>query len=614
MKLKDLDMDVKDVVDVYLHSDEAWQDARDRSLLCYDFCMNKQWTSEEISRFLKDNRPPIVYNLILPRLHNLIGGEQLNRRNAWIRASNKNNMPLAELLNGMYNNSWTVEEGEYELDKAFLDGLICTIPGWLAIDIEPNEMGFLEYRYRTRNPFSIFPDPDYRDYKLRDCDWIISEHWASINDMRSLYGDNAMFMDSTKEMRKRSWIESLGNRIGSMFGGGDIDSSFYDQDGHRYKILEMQERKEMQYALFRNKTTGEYVEIDKAEAKADKTGFPELTFMAETTRKRVWITTVIPFLNIKVVDEVYFIDTDMYNLIPYCSFDYNNVKSQNNSLVNALIDPQKNLNKREIQKTTYIDHSINSPVLFSYEDKDTKDDFEKQGNKPGIGLLFRNYKVPPRRLQPANVGMDVWNDIADSVQKMNDISGINEAARGQSEYSDESARLYGMKLERTGATINPYFNNLSKTRKMIAEYFLKSVKQVYAEPNRPVEIMDRLHNVEEVTINDGLGTRDIRQFEGRVVLDEGEYSPNKMQENMQTKMALMQTIPPELINWEWMLKDIELTDIQEQIDYIKMIQGQMADQAALQQAMQEDQAVTAQLLAEKELKQPPEKKGKEKTK
>ena len=153
-----------------------------------------------------------------------------------------------------------------------------------------------------------------------------------------------------------------------------------------------------------------------------------------------------------------------------------------------------------------------------------------------------------------------------------------------------------------------------KTRKMTVEYFLKSVKQVYAEPNRPVEIMDRLHNVEEVTINDALGTRDIRQFEGRVVLDEGEYSPNKMQENMQTKMALMQTIPPELINWEWMLKDIELTDIQEQIDYIKMIQGQMADQAALQQAMQEDQFVTQQLAAEKELKRPTEKKGKEKTK
>jgi hypothetical protein len=613
VKLKDLDIDVKDVVDVYMHTDEAWAEARERSLLCYDFCMNKQWTSDEITKFLKDNRPPIVYNLILPRLHNLVGGEQLNRRSAWIRASSKVNMPMADMLNGMFNNSWTVEEGEYELDKTFLDGLICTIPGWMGVDIEPNSMGFLEYKYRTRNPFSIFPDPDYRDYKLRDCDWIISEHWMGMTEMRALYGDNVGFTDSVKDM-KMPWFQELGNRIGSMFAGGDIDSGFYDKDGHRYKVLEMQERRDMRYVLFRDNATGAYLEIEKAEADKNKEGYPGYTFMAEITRKRVWVTTVIPYLNIKVVDEVYFLDTDMYNLIPYCSFDYNNVKSQNNSLVNALLDPQKNLNKREIQKTTYIDHSINSPVLFSYEDKDTKDEFERIGNKPGVGLLFRNYKVKPSRMQPANIGMDIWNDIADSVGKMNDISGINEAARGQSEYSDESARLYGMKLERTGATINPYFRNLSKTRKMIVEYWLKTVKQVYSEQDRPVEIMDRLHNVEEITINTALGTNDIRQFEGRVVLDEGEYSPNKMQESMQTKMALMQTIPPELINWEWMLKDIELTDIQEQIDYMKMIQGQMADQAALQQAMQEDQVMTQQLLAEKELKAPPEKKGKEKTK
>ena len=129
MKYKDLDIDVKDVVDIYQHSADAWESSRDQSLLCYEFCMNKQWTEDEISKFLKDNRPPIVYNLILPRLHNLIGGEQLNRRNAWIRASNKANIPLADILNGIYNNSWTVEEGEYELDKTFLDGLICTILG-----------------------------------------------------------------------------------------------------------------------------------------------------------------------------------------------------------------------------------------------------------------------------------------------------------------------------------------------------------------------------------------------------------------------------------------------------------------------------------------------------
>jgi hypothetical protein len=194
--------------------------------------------------------------------------------------------------------------------------------------------------------------------------------------------------------------------------------------------------------------------------------------------------------------------------------------------------------------------------------------------------------------------------------KMNDISGINETARGQSEYSNESARLFSMKSERVGATINPYFRNLSKTRKMIGEYFLATVKQVYSEENRVVQLMNRLHDVSEDVINSTLGNS-IEQFEGRVILDEAEYSPNKQQENMQTKLALAQTMPPELVNWAWVLKDMELPDIQEQIDYIAMMQGQIADQQTMQQAITEDQAVMQQLLAEKQLKEPPAKDGKE---
>ena len=596
--MRKFDLAVQDVVDIYRHSAEAWSESRDNSLRCYEFCMNKQWTPEEVSRFLKDNRPPIVYNLILPRLHNLIGTEQLNRRSARIRPASSANAGLADMLNGLFMNSWESEEGEFELEKAFLDGLITTVPGWLAIDIVVNELGYKEYQYRSRNPLSIYPDPDYRDYKLRDCNWIISEQWMKLSELIEVFGDNDAFKGENK-----SWWEEITSRLADgIMGNGDLASEFYDKNGDKYKVLEMQTRKPEKVEIFLNLTTGQYVGMTPKEAN-DMRGNPGYLFISSSQRKRVHINTVVPYFNIEVVNEPYFINTDMYNLIPYCSFDYNNIKSQNNSLVNALIDPQKNLNKREIQKTTYIDHSINSPVLFSYEDKDAKEEFEKNGNKPGIGILFRNYKVKPSRLQGANMNMDVWNDIADSVNKMNDISGINETARGQSEYSGESARLFGMKAERLGATINPYYRNLSKTRKMVGEYFLKSVGQVYGEEGRVVQLMDRLHNTEQQLVTEGL-SRGINSFEGTVILDEAEYSPTKLQENMQTKLALAQTMPPEYVNWEWVLKDMELPDIQEQIDYIKMMQGQLASQQAMQQAMQEDQAITAQLAAEQQLKNP----------
>ena len=606
------DMAVQDVVDVYRHAGDAWQESREASMLCYNFVMNRQWTDAEVAAFLKEKRPPMVYNLILPRLHNLIGSEQQNRRSARIRPASAQMAGMASVLNGLHNNIWEVNEGEFELEKVFLDGLINLIPGWMRIDVEPNDLGYLEYRHSSTNPFSIYPDPDYRDYKLRDCGWIISEQWMTLDQINEKFGKRAEFKGENQ-----SWFDKIAARLGGIFGHGDLDSRFVNTDGDKYKVLEMQERYTEQTSIFANLETGEYMSFDKKEAEEIKDN-PLFAYVTNGTRKRIRIRTVIPHFDVEVVNEPYFIKTGMYNLIPYCSFDYNNLKSKSNSLVNAMMDPQRNLNKREIQKTTYIDHAINSPILFSYEDRDAKETFEEEGNKPGVTLMYRNHQAPPKRMQPANMNSDVWNDIADSRDKMNDISGINETARGQSEYSNESARLFSMKAERTGATINPYFRNLSKTRKMCAEYFLETVKQVYSEPNRIVDISDKTNVSQQIILNNMYdGTMQVSKFEGKVILDEGEYSPTKLQENMQTKLVLAQTMPPELVNWKWILKDSELPDINEQIEYIDMVMGMQQEQAAMQTAMQEDQAITQQLLAEKQLKEPiekPEQKSKSKAK
>lgn len=594
------DIGVQELIDIYLNTEMRWAASRTKSLECYGFTMNKQWTDKEIKNFLKDNRVPMVYNLILPRLHNLIGTEQLNRRSARIRPSSSATRPQADILNGLMNSIWEKEEGEFEFEKMFIDGLICTIPGWMGVYVEPDEIGQLEYRLRSLNPFSVYPDPDYRDYKLRDCKWIMVEQWMNIDEIKESFGDKLDLKGETS-----AWWERLSARLSGLMGNGDNDSKFFNQNGDLYKVIEMQSRETQKREVFADLTTGQYLSLTMEEAK-EMQGNTNFIYVTETRAKQVHIKTVIPHFNAIVVDEPYFIKTDKYNLIPYTSFDYNNLKSENNSLVNALIDPQKNLNKREIQKTTFIDHTINSPVLFSYEDKDAKEEFESKGNKPGLGLLYRNQKNPPKRLQPGQVTNDIWNDIADSIDKMNDISGINETARGQSEYSGESARLFNMKAERTGATVNPYFRNLSKSRKMWAEYFLSTVKQVYKEEGRIAEIVDITGRAEEVVLNTMNGIN-IATFEGKVVLDDAEYSPTRLQENMQTKLVLAQSMPPEYVNWTWILKDLELPDVEEQIEYIQMITGQMQEQQAMQTAMAEDQAITQQLLAEKQLKEPAEK-------
>jgi len=74
-----------------------------------------------------------------------------------------------------------------------------------------------------------------------------------------------------------------------------------------------------------------------------------------------------------------------------------------------------------------------------------------------------------------------------------------------------------------------------------------------------------------------------------------------MQENMQTKLAIAQSMPAELVNWAWVLKDIDLPDIQEAIDYVNAMLGLQSQQAAMNDAMAIDAHVGQQVAQQQQI-------------
>ena len=600
-----LDDKIQNLVSVYLNGKERWSTARRDSMRCYEFVLNEQWTKEERDIFIRRGNAPMVYNMILPRLMNLIGQEQLNRRSATIRPFSNGQQELASLLNGVFKSSWETEDAEDEFMKVFVDGLINKIPGVFGVYVEPNEIGYMEYRYSALNPFAVTFDPNHRDAKLKDCDWVIVEKWMRIEEIVEMYGSRK---ELTLEGYEKKWWEKLSEKlvstVESAFGIEGNTEDFYSKSENRYKVLEMQSRYTETRDLLTDIETGEFLISPKSDTKELLERSDNLRYIHETSIKKTWLSTVCPYLNVMLLDEPNWLDTPMFNVIPYYSFAFSNKKTDNSSLVWSLLDPQRNLNKREIQKTAYIDRSMVSPIMFSPEDRDAKEDYDENGNNPNFSMLIRNMRFPPKRLEPSHLGNDMWNDIADSEAKMNDISGINDAARGKSEYSNESGRLQEMKLQRVGASINPYLRSLSQSRKMIVQYFLSTFKQVYSEPNRLVNVADARGNTSQEIINmslQGEVYNDVTSFNGRVVVDEGNNSVTKLQEQFEIKMALVNMMPPEFVNWEWILKDSDLADVQEQIDYIKMMMGMQADEAQRQKELELQQVAHSQVLAEQQM-------------
>ena len=594
---------VSNLISIYTDGKDKWSVADKRSKMCMEFILNKQWSDEEVARFAKNGLPPIVYNLLLPRINNLRGTEELNRRSLLFKAFYPEQRELAGVLGGVFNHVWNINRAEDELSLCFADGLIMTKPGLFKVIVERDEAGFFDYQFRHLPPFSVILDPTHTDYRLRDCDWVIQESWMTLEDIIDTYGDAAKNIHGYNKRWWEKLSDNINDTIDGMFGNTDTNTNFVDKKANKYKILEMQTRIKKKQVLFIDVETNEYIVMDEPDS---RNNVPEnLKYVSDTYAKRIHITTVSPYHNTILFDGDNWLHTDMYDIIPYYSLDYSVAKSQEpSSLVWAMIDPQKNLNKRQIQKTGYIDRAMVSPIVFSAEDRDAKEDYDENGNLPGYSMIVRNLKFPPHRMAPAQMNGDVWNDLADSRNNLNDISGVNETARGQSEHANESARMFQMKLQRVGATINPYLKTLSKTRLMIGEYFLQTCAQVYPEINRIVHTLDMQKNMGAAVLNEISGDQirnHIQSFRGQVVLDEGDYSVSKMQENMQTKLAIAQSMPAELVNWAWVLKDIDLPDIQEAIDYVNAMLGLQSQQAAMNDAMAIDAHVGQQAAQQQQI-------------
>jgi len=591
-----MDKKVSDIVSMYERAKMRWKDAIEESMDDFKFILGDQWTPEEKKYLLNTGRTPdVVYNKILPRLNNLLGTEQQNRRQIkFVAKDESQSTEVAELANQLFYSIRQQSRLEQAIEKAFSSGLIMSIPAWIEVGIELDEFARKKYDIKVANSFSVYPDPNYRDYFLRDCNWIIKEKWMSRDDIELKYG--VVMPENATLWEKLSDTDS----IFSVWNREHPEAEYYDKKDDLYKVLELQKRVVKSGNVYQNVVSGEYINVtnsDKDEYDKDK----NWEYVTSTKTKGIHITTTVPYNNTTLFEGMSDINTDMFDVIPYCSFDYNHIKSESSSFVKSLKPIQKSYNKRETQYLAFLDQSINAPIFFQAQDKETKEEYEKRGNKPGSAFLYNNPKAPPFRITPNQVPYSIKEKLVDDEANMNDISAINSAMRGQSEYSDESGRLFNLKAQVSGVTVNHYFNNLSKTRKMLGEYLLETFPYVYGDRDLPAIISNEKGATRQILLNVEMGDgiiNNIKDFKGKVLVDEGQTSTSYRQEKFMQKMSLMSVFGAELINPEWLLKDSELPDWEEQVAYMQQIMGVQAENQARQQALTEDGEILNQVAQE----------------
>lgn len=594
---------VEKITKSFRYSYDSFKTAREDSERAVRFVNNETYTDAEKKSAKKHNKPTLSYNIIIPILSTLMGNEQLNRRQALYKPTTLESVQIADVVQSRWSALVDEQDIEDKLQIAFTDALSTKVGGWIQRTFEVNEAGYLDFKYDVINNMRVFIDPDTRanDYKLEHCRWIIKEGWETLDVIAEKYDVDP---DDLEKERSTAWwtqLSTIVKRFTDKEYSKDLEN--FDKENDRYRILEMQERTVRKMSRIYD---GEnYLVVEKKSFNRLKRENPQLVKIQDFDQSTIHITTMIPFLsNLIVLDEDAKNPTPNFDVFPVFSYNYNVQVTEQTSLVDLLLDVQEDVNKAKSQIRDYVTQILSGGIFIDKREKETIKKLRTEGNQPNMVYELNNPANMPSKMPPGQIPPDVMLNAENSVVYAQRLSLISEAMKGETARSGESGVLFEQKVKRAAAAINPYFKNLARLRKTLAEDFVDNFGFVYAEKDRVLRIKeDDLFS--EVIVNlqtAGKVLNNVINPSIYVELDEGEQNITNIEDNFNKLLALVNLIGqynPALVDVETLVAQAPVPGAEKMVDYIKEIKQAQAQGAQAEEDIKRTKSILENLEIER---------------
>ena len=567
------------VLKAFRFAQDSFLTARQESERAVRYLNNDSWTSTEKSNATKYKKPLLKYNIITPIISTLVGNEQLNRRKARFKPTTVESVNVCDAIQGRWNAINDEQDFEDKLQMAFIDALTTKLGGWIQRSFEVNEEGYLDFHYDVLNNFRVWIDPETRanDYNLKHCRWLIKEGWEALDVIKEKYSIPSDDMEREKD---RDWWDNL-SQIFRRFSNNTYSTRAenYDKENDRYRILEMQERRTIK--MFKTYNGLEYKIVPAKDFPALKKEDEYLEKIMEIDKDVMHMTTIIPYFGDLVVrDEEIQQNTANFDVFPVWSYNYNVQVNEQTSLVDLLLDIQDDVNKAKSQARDYVTQILSGGVFIDKREKETIKALKQKGNQPNMVYELNNPALMPQKMPPSTIPPDVLANSENSVAFAQRVSLISEAMKGETARSGESGVLFEQKVQRAAAAINPYFKNLSRIRKVIAEDFVDNFPFVYAEEDRIIGIKEE--NVfKQVILNLNFAGRILTNVANPsiyVELDEGEDNVTNVEDNFNKMLALTNVIGqinPAFVDIRTLIESAPISGSDKMVEFMdQMMQAQ----------------------------------------
>lgn len=449
---------------------------------CDEYYNGLQWDKSVKAALDAVKRPALTINTVLSVV-NAVLGEQINQRaELTYRPKRHTNGDLADVHTRLVHHILETNKYRYLESQVFADGIIQD-RGYFHVYMDFSDHIQGEVRIEALDPLDVLLDPDAKEYDPTTWGQVIVTRWMSLDDIAVLYGKGkATKLDSMAGLNETYGTDSMLTGEDNTFG--DSDQTSYDppseQNAHwlvrKVRVVDRQYRRLERVRYFVDLQGGDMREVPPWEETRVQEFAQQhkLEIIERLARKVRWTVTAD-----RVVLHDDWSPYTQFTVIPYFPLFR---RGHPSGLVRHLLDPQDQYNKISSQELHVVNTTANSGWVVEAGSllNMSEQELEERGAETGLVLSVRQGAQPPVKILPNNIpsGLDRLAEKAKA--DLREVSGV-EALLGQ-EKAEVSGVAIQAKQKRALTIAQLPFDNLNRTRVILAERIMSLVQRFYTEP------------------------------------------------------------------------------------------------------------------------------------
>ena len=546
---------------------------------------DKQWESQDIAILDHYKRMHLSINIIFPIINLLTGYERQNRMDIKCFPKKGGISIVADLLTELCKHVEDQSTALYVRSAAFYDGIISS-KGFFSLDVKYDEDPFNgEITVDLEDPLDICEDPNNKKYDLNAGKYVIKSYWGDKEQIKLIYPKSAKEIDDLKyddlDSRDRELIPGM-DRAPTEFKARlretywkHYEKATFLVDTHQHDFRR----------VHKNKLDLLKVILEKDKRRAEEEGRSPIFVVRESVIPVLNCTTTLGNIEVEHVERPFGEMTKfpIVRFVPYF------IKGNCLGVVDNLIDPQKEKNKRRSQSINLLNQNVNSGFFNKRQGGADRDELEAAAKEPAPVIEYDEIQPTPIKPNQLSAGHVKLEELAElDATKISSVN-MNMLARGaasESGVKDRQRITQGL----IGSEV--IFDNMRQTHKIYSETMVDLIR--YGNTFSTQEMMaiaseEKMEaNVDELL--DAIRSRKIGKY--GINVEASPTNPTIRFANFEMLMDMAklygEIIPPDIV--------IEASDMPKKEEIIQRMQqqAQQAQQMAQQQAQQQAQGQARQ--------------------